>query len=62
VPPCRLRQPYAVGPWSDFQSVTDRDTGFDVKRLVRAHLVTLAIDELHETEAHVSMPTGCDTS
>jgi hypothetical protein len=33
--------------------IAQRFPGFDMTRLVRAHLVTLRLDEQHETEAHV---------
>jgi|RhiMethySRZTD1v2_1073278.scaffolds.fasta_scaffold690094_1 hypothetical protein len=35
------------------EEIAERFPGFEVARLVRAHLVMLVLDEHHETEAHV---------
>jgi hypothetical protein len=35
------------------EEIAERFPGFEMTRLVRAHLVTLMLDEDHETEAHV---------
>jgi hypothetical protein len=35
------------------EEVAERFPGFEMTRLIRAHLVALALDEKHETEAHL---------